>query len=380
MSYVADNRKSVLIIQGQMKHYRVPFFTRLRDVLRNSGIDLRVAYGEAPEHADRNDQAELPPDLGLRVNTYPVFSNRILYQPLLRAVASVDLIVAEQTNKFVLNYLLVTLSVLKCKRVAFWGLGESKNEGRSEFSEWTRRRIANKVDWWFAYTPGTKAYLVANGVSKERVTVVFNAVDTHDLSQQIASISDGEVASARLALKIGEGDPIGLFVGALLPDKGLGLLLESAKLIKVKIPGFHLVIVGGGPEQETVREATRVFPWIHWVGPKFGREKAILFKMAATLLLPGRVGLVILEAFAAGLPLITVDVPYHGNEVEYLADGKNGLVTKNNAEAYASSVISFFSNAALQRDLTQSALASGGKYSLDAMVVNFRDGVLACLA
>ncbi|MFZ0758751.1 MAG: glycosyltransferase, partial [Candidatus Sulfotelmatobacter sp.] len=136
---------------------------------------------------------------------------------------------------------------------------------------------------------------------------------------------------------------------------------------------------GGGPEQEKAEGAARGLPWIHFVGPKFGGEKAIFFKMADALLLPGRVGLVVLDAFAAGLPLITVDVPYHGPEMEYLANGKNGILAKNDVAAYASEVISFFASVALQRSLKQSALDAGRTYSLDAMVGSFREGIHACL-
>jgi glycosyltransferase involved in cell wall biosynthesis len=362
-----------------MKQYRVPFFTRLGDLLRADGISLRVAYGELPQKDGRDDEAELPPDLGLNVNPYRLFSQRILYHPLLRAVAGADLVIAEQANRYLLNYLLVILSVLGCKRVAFWGLGENKDEGRSEFSEWVRRQVASKVDWWFAYTTGTKAYLTSNGVSERKITVVSNAVDTREFSYQLAAIDEREVAKERQRFKIQDHDPVGLFVGALLPDKGLDMLLESANLIKESLPNFHLIIVGGGPEEKMVESAAQRLPWMHFVGPKFGREKALFFKMANALLLPGRVGLVVLDAFAAGLPLITVDVPYHGPEMEYLANGENGLVAENYASAYASQVVTLFSSASLQGKLRQAALEAGGMYSIDAMVGSFREGIHACL-
>jgi glycosyltransferase involved in cell wall biosynthesis len=379
MPHRPNRDKTVLIIQGQMKHYRVPFFTRLRDVLRDDGISLRVAYS-LPDNDGRHDEAELPPELGLNVNVCRLFSERILYQPLLRAVACADLVIAEQGNRYLLNYLLVILSVLGCKRVAFWGLGENKDAGRSEFSEWVRRRVANKVDWWFAYTTGTKAYLTSNGVPERRITVVFNAVDTREFSNLLAAIDEHEVAIARQQFELQDHDRVGLFVGALLPDKGLGLLVESARRIKISVPNFHLFIVGGGPEQEMAQSAAKELPWIHFVGPRFGREKAIFFKMADALLLPGRVGLVVLDAFAAGLPLITIDVPYHGPEMEYFAKGRNGLLAKNDVGAYASEVVAFFSSASLQRKLKQAASDAGRADSIGAMAGNFREGIRACLA
>ncbi|MFZ0758851.1 MAG: glycosyltransferase, partial [Candidatus Sulfotelmatobacter sp.] len=208
-SAIPHRDKTVLIIQGQMKKYRVAFFTRLRDALRADGISLRVAYSELPRKDGRNDEAELPPGLGLKVNAYGLFSGRILYQPLLRAAAAADLVIAEQANRYLLNYLLVILSVLGWKRVAFWGLGENKEEGRSEFSEWVRRQVANKVDWWFAYTTGTRAYLTSNGVSERRITVVFNAVDTQEFSRLLAAIDESELAIAKRRYEIQDHDRVG---------------------------------------------------------------------------------------------------------------------------------------------------------------------------
>jgi L-malate glycosyltransferase len=372
--------KTVLIVQRQMKQYRIPFFVRLRDSLRDDSISLRVAYSEVPQPDGRSDQADLPPDLGMRVNLYRLFSSRMSYQPLLRAVGKVDLVIAEQANSYLLNYPLVLLSVFGLKRVAFWGLGESKDENRSEVGEWVRRRVLNKVDWWFTYTRSTKQYLTDHGVSEDKITVVFNAVDTLEFSELLDSLSEREILDSRRALGIGNGDPVGLFVGSLLPDKGLHFLLQAAKLVRDQITNFHLIIVGGGPEQDRVQSAARSLPWVHFLGPKFGREKALFFKMANALLLPGRVGLVILDAFAAGLPLIAVDLPYHGPEIEYLVNGKNGVLAKNDPLSYASQVISVFSSTSLQRNLRQYALDTARTHSMDAMVSNFRQGIHACLA
>jgi glycosyltransferase involved in cell wall biosynthesis len=381
MSHIQPLRnKSVLIIQGQMKQYRVPFFTRLRDALQEDGISLRVAYGVFPQQDGRHDGADLPPDLGLKVNTYSLFSRRVLYHPLLRMAARTDLVITEQANKYLLNYLLVILCMLGCLRVAFWGLGENKEEGRSSLSEWLRRRIAKKVDRWFAYTTGTKSYLTLNGVSEEKITVVCNAVDTQAFSGLLAAIDQQEIADARRRLNIQDRDAVGLFVGALLPDKGLRFLLQAAKLVKMSTPSFHVIIVGGGPELDMVRAGSEDLPWVHVVGAKFGREKALLFKMADALLLPGRVGLVILDGFAAGLPLITIDIPNHGPEIEYLVNGKNGLLAENDVAAYASEVVRFLSTGSLQNELKQGALGAGRTHSIDAMVGSFRQGIHACLA
>jgi glycosyltransferase involved in cell wall biosynthesis len=369
----------VLIIQGQMKQYRVPLFEKLGRALRQDGIHLKVAYSDPRKGDGRKDNCDLSPEIGLKVKGRWLFSGRALYQPLLKEVAAADLVIAEQANKYLLNYLLLVFSISGIRRIAFWGLGENMGEGRTEISEWLRRQIVAKVGWWFAYTDSTADYLTANGVRRERITVVQNAIDTHEFRALVAGIDEANLAVVRGQLGIGDGDPVGLFCAALSPDKGLRFLLAAAQTIKLTVPRFHLVILGGGPEENVARAAAETYPWVHYVGPKFGVEKARFFRIADAMLLPGRVGLAILDAFAAGLPLITTDVPYHGPEVGYLSDGVNGFLAEHLVEAYASRCISLFADDGMRCKLKAGAMECGQKVSIDAMVSNFRSGIRACL-
>ena len=41
--------------------------------------------------------------------------------------------------------------------------------------------------------------------------------------------------------------------------------------------------------------------------------------------MPGLVGLAVVDSFAAGCPLVTVDLDLHSPEIEYLRDGVNGV-------------------------------------------------------
>ena len=67
--------------------------------------------------------------------------------------------------------------------------------------------------------------------------------------------------------------------------------------------------------------------WIHYMGSKFGRESAMLYKIADVFLLAGTAGLAIVDSFAAGLPLIATHLPTHPPEISYLRDGENGKLT-----------------------------------------------------
>lgn len=370
----------VLFIQAQVKQYRLPFFTKLHAALLQDGIEMRVAYSDPPG-GDRlkQDNVELPKDIGIKVPGYRIFGGRFLYQALLRQALKSDLVIAEQANRNLHNYVLLPVAELRHSQLAFWGLGRNNDLDRSKLSEWLRPWIARRADRWFTYTRGTADWLAEHRVPRENITVIQNSTDTQLLATQIAQIREEQVEDARRQLGIEIGSKVGVYCGILTPDKGITLLLEAARLVKERIPGFHLLILGGGPMRRNVEQAAAQLPWIHYLGPKFGEEKALFLKMGDCFLLPGRVGLAILDSFAAGLPLLTTKTSFHGPEVEYLEEGVNGKMTGNSVEEYAESIISVLSDPALLERLKAGACEAVKRYSIEDMVERCRKGILDCL-
>jgi glycosyltransferase involved in cell wall biosynthesis/peptidoglycan/xylan/chitin deacetylase (PgdA/CDA1 family) len=372
--------KSILIIEAQMKQYRAPFYARLNEALRGDGIRLTVAYSEPPpSEARKRDNCELSPEYGLKVNGYWLWPNRLLRQPLLKAALTSDLVIVEQANKFILNHLLLPLARLSIRRVAFWGHGENLQPRRIRFSEWYRRKTLNWVSWWFAYTKRTAKYLEAHGVPASKITAIQNAVDTREIRECVSGLTTQDRAALRGRLGIPETASVGIFCGALYKGKDLPFLVESSRLIKARIPDFHLILVGGGPEQATVRRLIDDLPWVHWVGPRFGKEKAEFLAISDAFLLPGAVGLAVLDAFAAGLPMLTTRLKIHGPEIEYLEEGVNGLMSDHSPAAFAEAVSSVFSQRDYMAKLQEGAEAAAGKYSVEKMAENFRTGIRLCL-
>lgn len=371
--------KDVLIIEAQMKQYCAPFFALLNDALRADGIRLTVAYSDPPPcEAGKKDNCELPPEYGLKVNGSWLWPDRLLYQPLLKAALTSDMVIVEQANRLVLNHLLLPLSRAGLLRVAFWG-HENRKADRIRLSEWYRRKTLNWVSWWFACTKGTAKYCEAHGVPATKITVFQNAVDTRSIQEQVQSLTAQDRAAVRGTLGIPVSAPVGIFCGRLEELKRVPFLVESSRIIKTRIPMFHLIIVGGGPEQDAVLQLIEGLDWVHWVGPRFGKEKAEFLAASDVFLLPGAVGLAIMDAFAAGLPMLTTRHKIHGDEIEYLEEGVNGLMSGPSPAAFAEAVSSVLNEPQLFNQLRAGAAASSGKYSVENMAENFRTGIRSCL-
>ena len=86
--------KQVLIIEAQIKKYRLPFYQQLLEALRNVDIELRVGYSNPPPaEASKQDTCDLPRDYGMKVPGYWLLRQKLLLQPLFRAAMNADLVV-----------------------------------------------------------------------------------------------------------------------------------------------------------------------------------------------------------------------------------------------------------------------------------------------
>lgn len=372
--------RSVCIVQPVLKQYRVPFFLELEKALAADGVRLSVVYG-TPWHgeAERGDHADLPPPLGMKIASAMLF-RRLLWMPALRPWLRADLVVVEHANKHLLNYLLVLLHGLGLKRVAFWSHGRDRQADPGSLGERFKRRMLHWADWWFAYTAESAAYVTSQGFAANRITVVENAVDTRALRVELAAVSDAEQAAVRAAFGWGADDPVAVYCGSLYANKRLDMLFAAADRVHGEIPAFRLAIIGGGPLADEVATFAQSRPWVRAVGPKFGHEKSVLLSMASLWLNPGALGLGILDAFCAGLPLLTTRQPTHGPEIEYLQHGENGLLLDDTAEAFADAVLRLLREPELAARLQAGAAASAQRYSIETMVVNFAGGVRVCLS
>src|SRR5206468_12634722 len=115
---------------------------------------------------------------------------RLVWQACLGHLQYSDLIVFEQTNSLLLNYLLLIRRGLRKHRLAFWGHGRNF-QARSGLSskEGLKKLFINQVDWWFAYTEASAKVVRESGFSPYRITVVQNAIDTNKLESALTGVT-----------------------------------------------------------------------------------------------------------------------------------------------------------------------------------------------
>jgi glycosyltransferase involved in cell wall biosynthesis len=373
---------SVLILQHRLLHYREKLFDQLRLELRDRGIDLQVLYGQSSDHdATRKDVASLAWGLEA-VNVYlKIFGNNLLWQKIPKSVNDFDLIIAMQENKIISNYPLQFRSMWANYLFAFWGHGRNMQSVQPNgWRERWKKFFISKVDWWFAYTADTVRYLDSVGVPVDRITNLNNAIDGAQFRADLAAISEVDVAAERVKLGIPEGVPVALFCSSLYKEKRISFLIESARAVRRLTPNFHLIVVGDGPDGPLLRDVADGLPWLHWVGMKTGRQKAVFFRLASLQMFPGALGLHVLDSFVAAQPIVTLASSLHGPEVGYLENNVNcRIVESNSAADYAAQVVTLFEDANLMRRLSERCRDDASRFTLEHMVQRFADGIVECL-
>ena len=173
-----------------------------------------------------------------------------------------------------------------------------------------------------------------------------------------------------------------MYVGGLYDHKRIDFLIDSAKEVQRYAPDFILIVVGSGVDRHRVEAAASRHSWIRYLGPLFGTEKVEILRLGRVFMMPGLVGLAILDCAAAGLPIVTTAYPYHSPEIAYLEPGRNGLIIEDwqNPVAYARGVISVLQDDAFRAQLAQGAAEIAAVNTMERMVQCFCDGIFAALS
>ncbi len=145
------------------------------------------------------------------------------------------------------------------------------------------------------------------------------------------------------------------------------------------MPSIRFVLGGGGPDQYIAEELARKYDYVDFVGPTFDKEKSALFGLAHTSLMPGAIGLGIMDAFHNSVPPVIVKNRFHGPEIAYLDDNINGLLVDENAGALAEGICKLAADHMLYKQLQVGCKKTASQITLDAMVERFAGGVVDAL-
>lgn len=197
-----------------------------------------------------------------------------------------------------------------------------------------------------------KKSLLKAGVKEERITVLPIAVNLQDFLE----IGEKRVCRDHAPQSF-------VFVGRLAKEKNVDLLIRAFAELARRQPALKLKVVGAGPEknsllqlvqQKQLENRVEIIDWTEDVPGEMSQ--------ADVLLLPSSYegyGLVILEAMAAGLPVIATDVGCVG---EVMRHETEGLVVDRTVESIKEAIATYLEDTEVWQTHSKQAFVQAKKF------------------
>jgi glycosyltransferase involved in cell wall biosynthesis len=212
--------------------------------------------------------------------------------------------------------------------------------------------------------------LLAAGYSSSIVHYLPNGIpDAPPRTRQTRLAARAMLAEANQELQLPEAVPLAVYIGRLEPNCGLERLLEAWETISRRHPNARLWLVGEGSLRRALRrqiEYLNLGDRVLLVGV-FDQVDALL-AAADVFLRPtaaAGTGLALLEAFAAGLPVVA---SYTAGHRDLIQDGHDGLLAPADAASWALAIGRLLEEPEFAARLGQAARQKTADYSLANMV------------
>jgi glycosyltransferase involved in cell wall biosynthesis len=196
----------------------------------------------------------------------------------------------------------------------------------------------------------------------DKATVIPNGIDVDRFAHPSHAISRADLGFA-------DSDVVYCYSGRLGPEKNTEWLASEFALVAREIPEARLLVVGDGPSREAaeaILSDAGVADRARFVG-MVPYERVPGFEAAADVFVTGSVSevhpLVVLEAMAAGLPVVAVESPGISDTVEHGATGL--LAPRVERRALADSMIALARDRESLARMRARAREAAGRYDWD---------------
>lgn len=205
------------------------------------------------------------------------------------------------------------------------------------------------------------------GINAKKIATVYNGVN----AESFRNAPVGQ--DIRAKYRIEPNDFIVASISQLIPEKGIGYLIEAAAIARKGGRNISFIHAGDGPRAAEYRERVHqlgIDKHFIFAGLLNSWDIASILQQSDVFALPCTWGeafsLVILEAMMAGKPLIVTAV---GGNVEAVEDGRNGLVVPpHDAHALAEAILALQDSPERRREMGTESVRRSGDFTVQRWV------------
>ena len=303
--------KKIIFIQRVTADYRLPFFDILFEYFSKNDVEFLVYYSEPilGEKKQISSHLSRPYLKVLEIKYFRLKKHYFYYQSIpLNKLSKDTLIVHNEASRSLSLYHVLLIKLLRNYKLTLYG----NNRGHG----FLLKSIISFSDGYLAYT---KTALI-NIKKKINICILNNS-----------HISKSEVLKKRNSVKKLDCDPINiLLVARIQPNKLLEEFLDIINYLRVtRKLNIAFKIVGAAKKEDVnliksfITDVDEYIPSVDFI------ERKKYFLWADMILMPGGIGLHVLDAWALKVPLVTYQNNTHGVELEYLKMISSDCITEN---------------------------------------------------
>lgn len=342
-------KKSVLILQNEILHYRKPFYNELAKI-----YNLTILHSGKISVDSLDNYQEI---------ITPVVDFRYIYlqRGVLKEVQSpkYDTIIAMADIRWISNIFAMFLHS-KNSEFIWWGSWLTK----SKVANYLKLILFTKHKHIF-YSEVFKSEFLKRGVDSKKLFVANNTIDVGERFKSFESKEKNII----------------LFVGSLNKRKQVDILINAFSMVVPRIPNkIELIIIGEGNEKSELRKlvnSLKIDERVSFLGRiNCPRELSKYYKTAIVSVSFGQAGLSVLQSIGFGVPFLTKTNAISGGEKTNIINGVNGLFCENNLDSLIDALLAFCNNPIWSRELGKNAYNYYSSYcTIDNMVKGFINAI-----
>lgn len=230
---------------------------------------------------------------------------------------------------------------------------QSEQSKKNPFNRFIKKIIIKKSNAYLAYGSYAKDFLIKYGAKDKNIFICSNAVD-NEIFFKCTKRYKKKIGQIKKQLEVGQNKII-LYIGQLIKRKGIFNLLKAFKLVKKEIQNVSLLIIGSGPIETKLKQYCREnkLADVLFMGFKQKDELIKHYAIADIFVLPSSNevwGLVINEAMACGLPIITTNQV--GASGDIVKNGVNGyIIEPKDSEMLSKKILKILKNDNLKKQM-----------------------------
>lgn len=219
--------------------------------------------------------------------------------------------------------------------------------------------LTDRCDVVITPSESVRAVMLDFGVHQP-IEVIENGIDRRPFLHPPRPCCKSDLGIPETAL-------LGAYVGRLSTEKNLESLLRHFAVAQALIPDLHLLLIGKGPLEGTLRKLAadlQLGSHVRFTGALL-YEQIPNYLAAADFFVTASVTevhpLTIIEAMAAGLPVAAIASPGISDTVEH---GKTGILTRHSKEGLAAAIVRLTGDRQLLQGMGRAARLASERYDI----------------